>query len=110
MKNTTNKMQTGKKRIYQVGSMKVIYDTNRASLLIVCKTSELFVSSHFGGKSPPNPLGIQFHAHFHPLKIKSAMTLNYKLLQMVIRIGSPSSKAAVAYKIDGEKQPPLLLH
>lgn len=32
------------------------------------------------------------------------MTLNYDILQVTLRIGSLSFKAAVTYKIDGENQ------
>lgn len=37
------------------------------------------------------------------------MTLNYKILQVLLRIGSLSSKVAVTYKIHGENQLLLLL-
>lgn len=38
------------------------------------------------------------------------MTLKYKILQVILRIGSLSSKAAVTYKTDGENSLVLLLY
>lgn len=87
-------------------------------LLIACEASELLASqfvNHFVfcisylslGK---NKLGLQFHIDFFPpFKVKSAATRNGKILQVILRIASLSSKPMVTDKIDKENQPlPLL--
>lgn len=65
----------------------------------VCKPLCIFKSDVNLGK---NKLGLQFGIDFSALKIKLATTLNYRILQVILRTGSLSFKVAVTCKMDGE--------